>query len=416
MKIGMVLMTPSAFGGAESALQYASEGFRSLGAETDVLAIESKTKSKQWSSQCAAFITRGLPDNYEDVEKILSDYDGLVLSDTYFEASKTLVEVLTKSDKIAKWVSARHWNSTSKTVFTRHAITEASPAWCGAYVSFWPSVEEAFPDVPWHRGVLPYLINDNLAGLTKTYDREYDFLLAGRTDPKKGVVTFVSALERLSLIDSRPFRARIAGTPTEIPGGPHIATIAKMLENWDWDLYRDIPKGESRWMKSNWVATKGRGVIEHTGAFGPSDLPAILGSAKTFVNTTSGKYAPEHLEYVTMEAMDAGCVVVAPNDWPDYAYDVRPVVIPVPEDSYRIKKGNRIIYTDVRPEAPDTTYASFGNVLKKSLDFFESDPASVQAKVDAMTHHNRSVLARNHHPSRAAKAYAEALGLDWRTA
>lgn len=414
-----MLMTPSSYGGAESALQYAALGLRKLGVEVDVLAMTNQGGA-EWSDQCKTFITRGLDwkrgrvagqDNVKNTVKALGEYDGIVLSDTYF-GDKRISEIVCTSDQIAPWTSARHWNSTAKTVYERHELAKASPKWSRRYVSFWPSVEEAFPEVSWARGILPYIVQDRLHGLRPISMRPVDFGYVGRTDPKKGVLTFVSALEGLTRHDPRPFKAVIAGAPTEIPGGPHIYAVGQKLEEWGWVVAR-----EDDTMKSKWSATHPRtgSIIWHTGAYGPAELPRIFGSIKCFLNTTSGKYAPQHLEYVTMEALDAGCMVIAPTDWPDYHYgdangvQHRPVVSNVPEESYRIKKGNRIIYNDVRPEAPETTYRPFAEKLAKAMDFFATP--DVDAVTAAQADYNRQILSWAHDPARAGQAYLDALGL-----
>ncbi len=192
-RLGLVCLTPRAFGGAESALQGAAVGLRALGHEVTVVAMSVKGGT-DWSDQCSKFIDRGIDWRKESVEDVLSKFDGLILSDTHF-GDERLAGVLTTSDKIAPWVSARHWNSLSKTVTERHERTKAAPKWCGKYVSFWPSVEIGFEDVGWERGVLPYTPKQELHHLTPVIDRPVDFGYVGRTDPGKGVMGFVSALE-----------------------------------------------------------------------------------------------------------------------------------------------------------------------------------------------------------------------------
>ncbi len=206
----------------------------------------------------------------------------------------------------------------------------------------------------------------------------------------------------------------IAGTPTELPGGPHIAAVAEKLESWGWAVTRETDK-----MKTNWVAVQPNtgSIVWYTGAYSPDDLPKIFSSIKVYVNTTSSKYAPEHLEYVTMEALDAGCAVIAPDDWPDYHYGAtRPVVTSSPDQSYRVRKGNRIIYNDLSLEAPDTTYRPLGEIFSRALEYYRTAVAS-EARSTRLTYssgvtaYNREVLLRCHSPQRAATAYLRALGL-----
>lgn len=403
-------MTPKSFGGPSSALLHTREGLTSLGVDSDIIALET-TKSSQ-STDIDVHVS--LPKNYDEIEAALSKYDGLVLSDTDFRASQVLTDVIAKSEKIAMWTSARHWNSTSKINFERHEIAKNSPKWSGAYVSFWPEAEKIFPDVKWHRGILPYKLSEQLQDLPRITSREFDFAFLGRTDPKKGLLTYVSALERaarsICTIDGLFFRALIAGAPMEAPGGPHIAAVSNQLESWGWRVVRAVEKGETGWMRSTWTAHKDGNEIVYSGAYGPQDLPSILGNVKTYVNTTIAKYGCEHLEFTTMEAMDAGCYVIAPNDWPESAYpDKKPRVRPVPEESYRITRGKRVIFTDVSEHAVDTTYAPFGDILVNALKFYASEDVSINRSAEIITEHNREVLSTAHDPAITAQAYLNAL-------
>ncbi|QDK02658.1 glycosyltransferase [Gordonia phage Phendrix] len=415
MKIGLVLMSPVDAGGSRTALWYLQSGLQAMDIEFDILAPDTRRIYRAESDDLGFDpIILGKKD---DIVGALQQYDGLILSDTFYGCKSDLLDVLLTNPDIPKWVSANHCNSATANVRERHERTKLAPAWCGSYVHFWPSAR-IWDDCHWEQTVLPWTVNLDLRNhYTPIQGRPYDFLFAGRTSPSKGVVAFACAMHRLTEITpDKAYWGRIAGSPMEMPGGPQIGHVSLMLEEWGWHVTREREKGvAAKWMCGKWSATHpaSESTLVYTGEFKPAQRKGVLLSASTFVNCTPWKYGAEHLEYSTMEALETGMNVIAPDDWPDYMYgEKRPAVTPIPEHSYKIMRGARAIRADLRPDAYKTTYAPLAEVMrdmasKPKLDTVAPIPESVTWEAKS----NRKILEEAHDPRRAAKAYLQALKL-----
>ncbi|QGF20305.1 glycosyltransferase [Gordonia phage Sixama] len=412
MKLAAYAVTPKWHGGVETAFKHTVNGLRDIGHEVDVIgcvyrkyidAGDFKARAG-WREQAHEIIDhKYLIRSNEDLEGALAPYDGVVLSDVYFSDRYT-PEVLLKSNKIAPWISGWHTNMIRKSMEEWHEQNKQSPRWSHRYVSFWNSAQKVHPEAKWYQSILPYVIDQDLdiTDYAPLDRREFDFILTTRVDPRKGIVTYLAGLEGLARRGHTGIRALLCGTPMDFPGGPYSWGMAAMLNTWGWKLWMDTPDK----MKSKWIAEKNGNEIWFTGNYEPSELNYLLGSAKYFVNTTSGKAANSHFEYSTLEAMNLGCVPLVKADWDAYQYeaDWLPNVIDLPEKSYRIKRGDRIVYNDTKPDAVEKTYDEFTDVLEKVL----SD--NVAATWD--TEWNRKVISKAHDPRRLAHTFTTALS-DW---
>ena len=408
MKIACLAVTPKWHGGVETAFAATVYGLRELGHEVDVIGcVYRKYKSEEdfkaksgWREQSFNYIDKVvLVRSHEDLEDALADYDGVVISDINFSDRYT-PDVLLGSSRIAPWTSGWHTNMVRSEMADFHEQNAISPSWSGYFVSFWESAELTYPYAKWRRTVLPFRTSERDSDAAFS-SRPYDFVMASRIDPRKGIVTYVSGLEGLAR-RGQSFNARLAGTPIDFPGGPYSNTIAVMLEQWGWRVHRDSEK-----LRSNWTAVDPRtnSELHYTGNYEPSELNAVFSSGKRFVNATSGVASNSHLEYATLEALDAGCAVLAKTDWDTYHYpDDQPIITDLPEKSYRIRKGSRMLYNSCVESAVDNVYNEFTDVLECELMKTVSDDEHA-----ATVRHNRRVISESHDPKRAAAAYVAVL-------
>lgn len=406
VRIACLAVTPKWHGGVETAFAATVDGLRELGHEVDVIGCvyrsykseeEFREKSgwREWAFERIDKIV--LVKSHEDLENALADYDGVVISDVYF-TDRFTPDVLLGSSRIAPWTSGWHTNMARKEMVEFHEQNASSPAWSGAFASFWASAEKTHEYARWHRTVLPFRAPETSSDALFS-DRPYDFILAARIDPRKGIVTYVSGLEGLARRGVQ-FNARLAGTPIDFPGGPYSNTIAAMLEKWGWSVHRDTPK-----LKSNWTAVDSRtgSELHYTGNYEPSERESVLSSAKRFINATSGVASNSHLEYSTLEALVSGCAVLAKTDWDTYHYpDEQPVITDLPEKSYRIRRGSKLYYNSCTDSAVDKIYDEFTDVLERELANSPSDDDHA-----ATVAHNRRVVESAHDPKRAASTYAQ---------
>ncbi|QEM41594.1 glycosyltransferase [Gordonia phage Forza] len=409
MKIAALAVTPKWHGGVETAFKYTVEGLRELDHDVDVIGcVYRKYKSADdfkarsgWREQAHELIdTKYVIKSFDGLERALTNYDALIPSELNF-ADKYTPEVLLKSEKIAPWISGWHTNMVRKSMEGWHQANEKSPRWTHKYLSFWNSAQEVHPTATWYQSMLPYRVNQDL-NLLKPDERKYDFIMTTRVDPRKGVVTYLAGLEGLARRGYKGVLARLAGTPIDFPGGPYSYGMSQLLRGWGWTVTYETDK-----MKSNWRAEKNGNVIDYTGNYEPSELDAILMSGRYFVNATSGKAANSHFEYSTLEAINAGCVPLVKADWDPYQYNADsglPNVIDLPEKSYRIRKGNRIVYNDTTVDAVEKTYDEFTDVLEKVLT------EKIVDNWDAEW--NRRVISRAHDPQRIATDFTQAI-TDW---
>lgn len=414
-RVAALLTTPKFHGGTETALFHTVSGLRELGVDVDVIAL-ALSGTEKWRDQAKSYVNKVVFPRKDSVELALSGYDGMILSNVHFD-DRYLPEMLANSNKISPWTSGWHGNSVMKSTREFHDQVSTGPKWKRNYVSFWPTAEEGFPELEWYRTILPYRLNPAFDDLLPVHEREYDFLFAGRVDPKKGAVAFISALEWISRRTMDEFTARIAGAPNDLPGGPHIHQLRLMLENWGWTVM-----AENTTMKSTWSAVHPctKSVIDYTGPYEIQELPEILGSGKIFTNLTSGKASNSHLEYATMEAMDAGCIVMAKKDWPDYHYPKvevdgfrqnpsPPQIFDIPEKSYRIVRGSRIIYNDVAASGVEDTYVDLAIEMHRNWLMCSGKDQANQN--EEMWRQNRDALFAYHNPVNAAKTFLDALEL-----
>ena len=408
VRIAAVHMTPQWADGAEAALIHSLPGLRERAEHVDLVVPTKKSGStRHWTERARQHATIEVNPWKDDIGGLLSEYNGTFINDPMLKTDDPLAMTLVSSFAVAPWTTARHWNNVSKVVTERYGMMTAAPRWSKRIVTFWPSAENV-DGIEWVRaGALPYVRNPLLADLAPVSQRPVDFACIGRSDPKKGTYAFAATMEALTRLDSRPFTAAISGVPADMMGGPHIYEIAQALEGWGWKLDRETEK-----RKSNWTATKAGSTIWHTGAYDPSDLPKILGRVKCVMYSTVAKYSSQKLEYASLEALDAGCMLFGPTDWPDNHYGgdgQGPIVTEIPDRSWRPRKGKRILNLDRSPEAPSTTYAPSGEVLSRALDLFrDPDCDDVTGKI---AEYNRSALDVWHDPVIAADAYLTALGL-----
>jgi hypothetical protein len=405
MKIAALHMSPRSFGGPETALEYTVYGLRSQ-VDVTVLGL-SRKEGSDWSEHARAFVDEVVHPTKDDFDQRVAEYDALILSDLSSENGKLLNHVL-DGKNLPVWTVGRHTTATTKKDLDRHERMMKNPTWSRSYVSFWEQAEN-LPDgdFGYERATLPYVPSEELRGLPPISQRPVDFGFVGSTDVRKGPLAFAAGLEALSRQSSQRFTAVITGRPVEHRGGPHVAAIANRLEEWGWHVTRAGESGKSKWTA---VRPGTESIIWYTGEYERDDLPRVLGAIKCYVNFTSGKLTPGHLEYATIEAMDAGCMVIAPGDFQSsWHYENRPmpVVSPIPSESHVYKiSSRRSGYLDETIDSPDTTYKPFGEQLCRAK-------ASMQLVDDHMTmltKHNRKALAQGHHPKRAASAYLKALG------
>lgn len=406
VRIACLAVTPKWHGGVETAFAATVHGLRELGHEVDVIGCVYRSyKSEEefriksgWREQAFDYVDKiVLVKSHEDLEDVLADYDGVIISDVYF-TDKYTADVLLGSSRIAPWTSGWHTNMARKAMVDFHEQNATSPSWSGAFVSFWESAEKTHEYARWHRTVLPFRASGSSSDAAFSA-RPYDFILAARIDPRKGIVTYVSGLEGL-VRRGVSFNARLAGTPIDFPGGPYSNTIAVMLEEWGWTVHRETEK-----LKSNWTAVDPRtkSELHYTGNYEPSELDAVLSSGKRFINATSGVASNSHLEYATLEAVDAGCAVLAKNDWDSYHYvGDQPLITDLPEKSYRIRRGSKFYYNSCVAEAVEKVYDEFTDLLERELSKSPTDEDHT-----ATVAHNRRVIRTAHDPKRAASAYVE---------
>lgn len=411
LRIACLVISPENSGGTEAAMKYAVQGLRDLGHDVEVLALS--RGQGEWSTQCAEYIDRAVSTKAGALEAELDarNYDGIILSNAYFVA-KPVSAPFISSTTIAPWTSGRHWNWESKAILEHHAIARRSPTWSRKYVSFWASAEsEALAEVEWVRGVLPYVPQEKLHNLPPISERPIDFGFIGSVGPMKGALAFANGLERITRTDpSRKFTAEYAGNPMDKPGGPHVHEISTLFEKWGWKVERDNETRKTQWQATN--PTTGS-VVTYTGAFGSEDAAKVFGRVKCYVNVTSSKIAPAHLEYATMEALDAGCVVLAPDDWDKgpYLSSGEPSLYPVPRESVRILKGSRFVYNDTDEYAMEDSYARLGDRMAVIHQSFSLRPDSVDQEQVEWSERNREILRIAHDPKIAATAYLRALNL-----
>jgi glycosyltransferase involved in cell wall biosynthesis len=410
-KIACLLTSPKYFGGAETALMFTVDGLREIGCDVTVIA-SSATNGKGWTQQSLDVVDRITSPRKESLEDVLSaeNFDGIVLSNVFFP-DESMAQVFYESDTIAPWTSGWHNNIVLNNISVDKI--KSAPKWCGSFLAFWPTVKDAIDIDSWVESILPYRSNPALTSINRDkLSPEYDFGFIGRADPKKGVLTFVAAMEWASRhADDQSFTALIAGAPSDVAGGPHIWHISRFMENLDWEITRHGPK-----MKSNWTAVhpKTGSRVDYTGPYNYSDLPRLFSNIKCVVNFTSDRCANSHLEYSALEALEAGCVLSARADWPDYHYPTAPAIFGTPIAAHRVMSKNRIIYNSFKPENIDTVYAEagahFAGLVPKirAIDV----QGSSRDKYLLSVARNRQVVADAHDPKIAAKAYLTSLGLE----
>lgn len=411
-RIACLVVSPRNSGGTEAAMGYTVQGLRELGCHVTVLAL-SRTNGSDWSRQCWEYIDEAVSPKSGALTAELSreNYDGIVLSNAYF-TERAVTEPFIGDTGIAPWTSGRHWNWESKAILEHHEIARQSPSWAGTYVSFWNSAESKLLEgVEWERAVLPYVPQERFHNLSPVSERPIDFGFIGSIGPMKGALGFVNGLERISRTDpSRKFIAEYAGNPMDKPGGPHVHEISTLLESWGWVVERESNTRKTPWIAEN--PTTGS-TIHFSGAFDTDSASEVFGRVKCYVNLTSAKIAPAHLEYATMEALDAGCVVLAPDDWDKGPYrdSGEPVLYPVPRESVNVLKGNRVVYNDTAADAMEETYARLGDRMAVIHRSFEQHPEAVDREQIEGMERNREILRQAHDPKIAAAAFLRALHL-----
>ena len=390
-RIACLLTSPGYAGGTETAMQYTQAGLESLRIDAETLAVRLSARSR-WSTQAESYVQA--VDKHDIVEK-LNEYDGVILSNTYFTEKYTRDAILDPALKPAV-TSGWHGNDVMKTMLKAHEHVKSSPRWTGNYVRFWTNPLED-DDVTWVDSILPYQTNfeDTAPNLA---DRQYDLSFIGRIDPRKGAWGFAVAMNILADDTRREANVLMAGAPNDLPGGPHIFHIRVMLHSFGWSFDLDGDK-----MKSTWTATKNGVTLRYSGAFDQTEMRRLMSDTKCFVNLTSIKASANHFEYSTLEAFDAQCVVLAPYGHDTFRYDVPISMFTAPTEAVYIRKGNRVVFNDVSHDTMFETYRTLAEQLAYILDHIPSDSPYL-AK-------NRSAVLKAHRPELAAAAYMKALKL-----
>lgn len=412
MKIALILLTPRNAGGTEMSLFHLKKGFIELGHEADIIAVGNASHVIKWHPFNRDNVDIPVTNSFGDIEALLAGYDGIVLSNMTDDTSTALLKVLFSSTEIPKWTCARHWNTMTKAAdeWQKHALKCGN--WSGSYVSFWPSARQ-ISTAKWVQSTLPFTFDD-VTEPRSIESRETDFLFMGRAEHKKGLFSFTTMLEGLRRRNltsgvSRPFTARIAGAPMQLPGGPVVWVASQQLESWGWEVVYDK---ENR--SSTWTATSPQeDVITYTGTYSNYDVEDILQSAKIYYNLTASRFAPEHLEYSTMEALLHGNIVCAADDWPEYQYPDgnRPKIVAVPKSAVDLRKGTRSVYTDKTEEAFTTTYVELIDQVCRAFGMIsDSERLSNASEIaTARWAANLDILRKAHSPTIAAQAYLDAL-------
>ncbi|AKJ72592.1 hypothetical protein PP301_gp054 [Gordonia phage GMA2] len=392
-KIACLLTSPTFVGGTETALYNAYYGFQDLDVDVQAYAVRLSARSR-WSNQALDYAT---PVSHQELLPILSEYDGVVLSNTYFPDKYVPRVISDPALKHVKLTTGWHGNDVMKTMLEAHEIVKRSPMWSGKYVRFWENPLED-PDVQWVDSVLPYIYQPPKLMRMPTKARHYDLGFVGRVDPRKGAFGFAVAAATLAEQSAEGLRVLIAGAPNDLPGGPLIHTIRKMLEERGWIL---IKGGEK--MKSTWTLRFNESTIHYSGGFQYDEVPTILNRVKVYVNMTATRASRNHFEYTTLEAFNAGCAVIAPDDVPKTMYDAKPEFIPAAMSAVNVLRNGRPIFNDMTKSAP-VTYAPMVDCMRDALDLAKSRNAFWQEK-------NREVILQAHDATRAASAYLKALDL-----
>lgn len=414
MKYALILLTPRNAGGTEMSLFHLKKGFIELGHEADVIAVGNSSQIAKWHEYNRHNVDISITNSFDLIENLLSEYDGIILSNMTDDASTTLLRVIFTSNKIPAWSCARHWNTmtAAAAVWQKHA--DKSPKWSGSYVSFWPSARQ-IKGAKWVQSTLPFTFDDPKTPLPLE-SRPVDFLFMGRAEHKKGLFSFTTMLEGLRRqkaleSSSRPFSARIAGAPMQLPGGPVVWVASQQLKSWGWNVTYTTTNRSSTWT----AVSPQEDVIEYTGTYSGYETESILDSAKIYYNLTASKFAPEHLEYSTMEAIVNGGIVCAADDWPEYQYPPelveRPKIVAVPRSAVDIRKGSRAVYTDKTDDAFTTTFVELIDQACRAYGMIsDSDRlAAATATAYARWEQNVEILRTAHDPKIAATSYIDAL-------
>lgn len=396
-QIACLVTSPTLLGGTETSMQHTLVGMHKIGVDAEALAVR-LSKRSPWTKQSEDLLTP--VDRRELVDK-LSGFDGVILNNVAF-FDRYIPEVISNPDvriRHLKLTSGWHRNDITPAAAQAHELVKSSPLWTGKYVRFWPEPLKD-DDVKWVSTTLPYTMQkDDATDSTPLALREYDLGFIGRVDPRKGTVGFVVAVHDIVQRMKKKVRVLLAGAPIELPGGPYIHVIRTMLEQRGWKI-----DAADTTMKSTWVAQLNGSEIHYTGGYNQQELWKHLDSTKVFVNMTSLKASRDHLEYTTLEAIDARCAVIASDSVPDGSYAEKPKIFAAPESTLLIRKGARTVFNDVGPTA-DETYRPMVEQMLKVLQEIEGNDS-----IDWLES-NREVIRDAHDPSRAASAYIEALNL-----
>ena len=417
MKINCLFHDASTRGGTETSLMHVAEGLRDLGHEVNIAAgYASATPEKSnWAEELKPHIN--LPFSVRRaaaIEDALSGVDGTILSLDFIQSSR-LHQVMMQSREIAPWVVGRHWSViNNKSVYLLKEIKRA-PAWCGRYVNFWEEAELIDPSATWTRSILPYRYDDTRLKTRRHFkDREYDFIMACRAESKKGIIAHCAAIEGLVRRGHDGVRARIAGSPAQMPGGPYIHTVRTTLESWGWVVEDDWDGPGKPKMSTNWTARKGDSFIKYTGSYSKPEVWDILNSGIVYANLSLRRAYGSHLEYSTMEAMNAGNHVIASTHyapWHYNSYTKFPAITPAPDSVLSPKRNGRDCVNNGRPDAYETTYSELVDLYETILTEARSDIDGLDAKAVHAQYHNRHVLQIAHDPRQAAGAYLDALSV-----
>lgn len=416
-KIICLFHDASTRGGTETSLLHVASGLRELGHEVELAAgyASATPAGNLWAPEIAPLITLPIPvRRVAKIEEALSDADGIVLS-LHNITSSRLRQVIMGSENIAPWVVGRHWSVISNPALIQFREMKEAPKWCGRYVSFWEEAELIEPDSPWTRTILPYAYDTSRLTERKPFKyRPYDFVMACRAESKKGIMAHCAAIEGLVQRGHEDVRARIAGSPAQMPGGPYIHTVRQTLEKWGWKVENNWTGEGPPKMWTPWTATKNGSTIDYTGSYSRTELWDILDSGIVYANLSLQRAYGSHLEYSTMEAMNAGNVVLASTDYAPWHYDDTtgiPDIVPVPRATLAPKRGDRDCVNNGNPDSYETTYKDLVDTYETILTDIREDVDGLDAQARDAQSRNQDVLTLAHDPKIAAQAYLDALAV-----
>lgn len=244
---------------------------------------------------------------------------------------------------------------------------------------------------PW----LPY----RLRGAPLDVQRTRQAVVAGRSTPVKGH----AALARVG--DRMPdgWVARLAGSEAGGAGACFSYTIYEKMTTFDgWAGHRWDPKKPKDGCEGNnncadklyahpWYLRKGDKMVHYTGAY--SDQMGMFAENGIALNLTAASFALG-VEYSVLEAMDAGCVIIAPGAAMDNAYGA----------DYRVHRLEK--FTEPSRATGKGGLSDMGaDVEEELIAALHAAAAEVDRGYDFQ--HNRQVIAGIHAPQHLANHILE---------